>query len=240
MYKRLAMSPLLATTALFSLEGIAFAEIFHGSLYPWEALSKLSKYLESKTLGNIEIAVPASVHLAQPELISIGKGTVIEPGVFIKGPCIIGENCEIRHGAYLRGPLLIGHRCVVGHATEVKHSILLNDACLGHLNYVGDSVVGQRVNIGAGVKCANLRFDHREVQIALKDQKVATGLKKLGAILGDDAQVGCNAVTNPGTVVCKAAFCRPCVAISGYVSSVYKMKSSKGAVKDEYADSTRK
>ena len=133
--------------------------------------------------------------------IRIGRGVLIESGVLIKSPAIIGDYSEIRQGAYLRGYCLIGSRCVVGHTTEVKHSIFLNDAKAGHFAYLGDSILGNDVNLGAGTKCANLRFLPGNVVVRTADGQVDTGLRKFGAILGDRVQTGCNSVTSPGTLL---------------------------------------
>ncbi|MCL2340406.1 MAG: hypothetical protein FWC49_01730 [Proteobacteria bacterium] len=133
--------------------------------------------------------------------VKIGKGVLIEAGAMIKSPAIIGDQSEIRQGAYLRGNCLIGKRCVVGHATEVKHSIFLNDAKAGHFAYLGDSILGNRVNLGAGTKCANLRFLSGNIQLRQGETTLDTGLTKLGAIIGDGSQTGCNAVTSPGIVL---------------------------------------
>lgn len=133
--------------------------------------------------------------------IKIGKGVLIESGAMIKSPAIIGDHSEIRHGAYLRGNCLIGKRCVVGHTTEVKHSIFLNDAKAGHFAYLGDSILGNNVNLGAGTKCANLRFFSGNVKLRTDNSLIDTGLRKLGTIIGDRGQTGCNAVTSPGTLM---------------------------------------
>lgn len=133
--------------------------------------------------------------------ISLGKGVLVESGAMIKEPAIIGDCCEIRQGAYLRGNCLLGERCVVGHTTEVKHSIFLNDAKAGHFAYLGDSILGNDVNLGAGTKCANLRFLSGNIQIRAEGQSWDTGRRKIGAILGDQVQTGCNSVTSPGTLL---------------------------------------
>jgi len=119
----------------------------------------------------------------------------------IKSPAIIGDCSEVRQGAYLRGYCLIGKRCVVGHTTEVKHTVFLNDAKAGHFAYLGDSILGNRVNLGAGTKCANLRFVAGTIPIRTASGRLDTGLRKFGAIIGDGAQTGCNAVTSPGTIM---------------------------------------
>ncbi|MCD6389932.1 MAG: hypothetical protein J7L69_11015, partial [Desulfobulbaceae bacterium] len=134
---------------------------------------------------------------------------LIEAGALIKSPAIIGDWTEIRQGAYLRGYCLVGRRCVVGHVTEVKHSIFLDDAKAGHFAYLGDSILGNEVNLGAGTKLANLRFTPGDVQIRTADKPVSTGLRKLGAILADHVQTGCNSVTNPGTLLGRKSILMP-------------------------------
>lgn len=133
--------------------------------------------------------------------IQIGKGVFIESGAMIKGPSIIGDYTEIRQGAYVRGDCLIGKNCVIGHTTEVKHSVFLNGSKAGHFAYIGDSILGRGVNLGAGTKLANLRFISGTVSIKIEGSLIDTGRRKLGALLGDNAQTGCNSVTNPGTLV---------------------------------------
>jgi UDP-N-acetylglucosamine diphosphorylase / glucose-1-phosphate thymidylyltransferase / UDP-N-acetylgalactosamine diphosphorylase / glucosamine-1-phosphate N-acetyltransferase / galactosamine-1-phosphate N-acetyltransferase len=211
------METALDPRQFFSLDEYAHSLLFEGCQYPWEALERLQEYLKSLSLGKIEIAIPSTVYLVNPELISIGEGTVIEPGAYIQGPCSIGKNCTIRHGAYIRGDVITGDLCVIGHDTEVKHSILFNQATAAHFNYVGDSVLGSNINLGAGVKCANLRLDHQSIHVLIQGERVDTRLKKLGAIVGDGAQVGCNCVINPGTILGKNSFCFPCLNIYGVV-----------------------
>ncbi|MDH3390529.1 MAG: hypothetical protein OEL85_01870 [Desulfobulbaceae bacterium] len=168
-----------------------------------------------------ELLVGASVIMAGAILagnhIRIGKGVLIEPGALIKSPTIIGDQTEVRHGAYIRGNCLIGRNCVIGHVTEVKHSIFLDGAKAGHFAYLGDSILGNQVNLGAGTKLANLRFIKGEVAINTPAAQVKTGLRKLGAILGDHVQTGCNTVTNPGTLLGKKSMVLPNTTVpSGY------------------------
>jgi UDP-N-acetylglucosamine diphosphorylase / glucose-1-phosphate thymidylyltransferase / UDP-N-acetylgalactosamine diphosphorylase / glucosamine-1-phosphate N-acetyltransferase / galactosamine-1-phosphate N-acetyltransferase len=149
--------------------------------------------------------------------IGIGKGVLIESGALIKEPAVIGDYTEVRQGAYVRGYCLTGSRCVIGHATEVKHSVFLNDAKAGHFAYLGDSILGGGANLGAGTKFANLRFLPGNVQIKTASGPLDSGLRKLGAILGDRAQTGCNSVTNPGTLLGKDCLLLPNVtAPSGF------------------------
>lgn len=144
----------------------------------------------------------------------IGKGTILEPTAIIKGPAIIGEFCDIRQGAYIRGNVLTGSRCVIGHTTEVKNSLLMNHSESGHFNYIGDSVIGSYVNMGAGSKLANLQFRNLEektedfihpIKIKKDGKVIDTQKSKLGAILGDNVELGCNAVICPGSLVGKGS-----------------------------------
>ncbi len=133
--------------------------------------------------------------------IEIGRGVLIEPGALIKGLTIIRDKSEVRQGAYIRGNCFIGCTCVVGHTTELKGAIMLDGAKAGHFAYLGDSILGRNVNLGAGTKLANLKLRGDNVYIRLKEETIDTGLRKLGAILGDGVQTGCNSVTNPGTLL---------------------------------------
>jgi len=151
------------------------------------------------------------------EKFRFGQGVLVESGAFVEGPVMLGDFTEVRQGAYLRGNCLIGKRCVVGHVTEVKHTIFLDDAKAGHFAYLGDTILGNRVNLGAGTKMANLRFVGGNVGVRTPEGTVDTGLRKLGAILGDQVQTGCNSVTNPGTLIGRRSFLLPnTTAPSGY------------------------
>ncbi len=149
--------------------------------------------------------------------IELRPGVVVEPGALIKGPAIIGENTEVRQGAYLRGGCLIGKRCVVGHTTEAKNMVMLDGAKAGHFAYLGDSVLGREVNLGAGTKLANLKIVARPVSITVEGQKYTVDFRKFGAILGDGTETGCNSVTSPGTVMGKRCLVAPAIVVpSGY------------------------
>ena len=208
----------------FSLERSTHHALFHECRYPWEALNQLKQYILSLPLGKIEVDIPAGVSLIDPEFISIGPGSVIEPGAYIKGPCVIGANCTVRHAAYLRGDVLVGSGCTIGHASEAKHSIFLDRSKAAHFAYVGDSILGHDANLGAGTRCANLRLDGREVWVRKGEDKIATGRRKLGAIIGDRVQTGCNAVCNPGTLLPADGWVLPCSVSSGYVTNEKKLK----------------
>jgi NDP-sugar pyrophosphorylase family protein len=168
---------------------------------------RLLVYRKNELLAGASVIMAGAVLVG--EKISLGKGVKVEPGAFIASPAIIGDMTEIRQGAYLRGYCLIGSRCVVGHVTEVKHSIFLDDAKAGHFAYLGDSILGNEVNLGAGTKLANLRFTPGNVTIRTPTGPVDSGLRKLGAILADSVQTGCNSVTNPGTLLGKKSLLLP-------------------------------
>ncbi len=152
--------------------------------------------------------------------IRIGRGCLVEPGAMITGPALIGDRSEVRQGAYMRGNCLVGCGCVVGHATEVKNAVFLDGAKAGHFAYIGDSILGNRVNLGAGTRLANLRLIPGEVRIRTGREMIATGLRKMGAVLGDGVQTGCNTVTNPGTLMGPRSLTLPNVTVeSGFHAS---------------------
>jgi len=168
---------------------------------PWELLGEpLEAIFEALPDSSIEIRLDPRVVLAG-DRIEIGRGTRIAPGVTIHGPVRIGRDCEIRAGAFLRGGVWLGDGAVVGANVEVKRAILLDGAKAPHLNYVGDSILGRGVNLGAGTILSNFRHDGAQISIRSPEGAIATGRRKLGALLGDAVETGCNAVLHPGTVV---------------------------------------
>lgn len=209
----------------FDLSAFAYPHLFDGVAYPWDALHHISKHLQSFSLGEIKGEVSPHAYLIKPELISIGEGSVVEPGAYIHGPCIIGKNCVIRHGAYIRGNVITGDGCVIGHDSEIKNSIFLNGVHAAHFAYVGDSILGNNVNLGAGTKCANLRIDRGVIAVYDTHERISTGLRKFGAIIGDCSQIGCNVVTNPGTLLGRDVSCYPCLNFGGFIPSKSIVKS---------------
>lgn len=176
---------------------------------------KLEVYVNDELLEGASVLMSGACLLG--EKITLGKGVLVESGAMIKSPAIIGDFNEIRQGAYLRGYTLTGQGCVLGHTTEIKHSIFLNEAKAGHFNYIGDSILGNNTNLGAGTKFANLRFFSGNVLLNHQGKQIDTGRNKLGAILGDNTQTGCNSVTNPGAIFGKNSFVMPnATAPSGY------------------------
>jgi NDP-sugar pyrophosphorylase family protein len=147
--------------------------------------------------------------------IIIGPGSVVEPGALIKGPTVIGGDVEIRQGAYVRGNCLVGNKCVVGHATEMKNSIMLDGAKAGHFAYVGDSILGCGVNLGAGTKLANLKMIAGSIVVTVDRKRYDTRRRKLGAIIGDSTETGCNSVTSPGTLLGPASIVYAGITVPG-------------------------
>ncbi|HEV8052372.1 MAG TPA: UDP-N-acetylglucosamine diphosphorylase [Parachlamydiaceae bacterium] len=207
----------LSAESFFDTTSYQHSQLFENQNLVWKALGQIETYLSSLKLGQVEIDVPAGAFLIDAHLISIGKGSVIEPGAYIKGPCILGKNCTVRQGAYIRGNLIAGDHCVIGHDTEIKNAILLDHVHAAHFAYVGDTILGNRVNLGAGTKCANLKFNKQSITVQFQDKNIDTGLKKFGAIIGDDVQTGCNVVLNPGTILGKHVWCSPAMNISGVI-----------------------
>ena len=166
---------------LLDLAQFQFPELFDGCEHAWDALKRIGDFCKDGEL--------------------IGKGTVIEEGATIKGPVIIGRDCEIRANAYIRGNVIVGDNCVLGNASEFKNCILFNGSQAPHFNYVGDSILGHKAHIGAGVVLSNFKSLPGNIKIELDGTPFDTGLRKFGALLGDFAEVGCNSVLNPGSIV---------------------------------------
>ena len=205
---------MLSPKRFFVLSAFAHRRIFDDVTWVWEVLPRIEAYIAAQLAGpyapGLFGEVADGAYLVHAEAIYLGEGSVIEPGAYVAGPCIIGRDCVIRHGAYLRGDVILGDHCIVGHASEAKNSLFLDGAHAPHFAYVGDSVLGNRVNLGAGTKLSNLALTSQKdpatgkrntIKLEVNGQMVDTGLAKMGAILGDDAQVGCNAVLNPGCIV---------------------------------------
>lgn len=169
--------------------------------------------LKGEILAGTAVIFPGAF-LANDKII-LGPGTIVEPGAFIRGPAMIGSDTEIRQGAYIRGDCLVGNGCVVGHTTEIKGSIMMDGAKAGHFAYIGDSILGKDVNLGAGTKLANLKMLAGSIVVTADKKKYDTGRRKLGAILGDRTETGCNSVTSPGTFMGPGSIVFPAVAVPG-------------------------
>ena len=187
----------LKCQSLFTLDSILFKELFYDIAYPWEVLSTLKQRIASL----VKLGVDGYTLLSEGVL--IGKRVRIADTARIEAPAILGDGCEVRHGAYIRGSVILGKGCVVGNSSEIKNSVLFDGAQVPHFNYVGDSVLGKGAHLGAGAICSNLRSDKKNVVIKGENLQIETGLRKLGAILGDGVEIGCGAVLCPGTVIGK-------------------------------------
>jgi len=174
---------------------------------------RIEAFSGGKPLPDAAVIMPGA--FLYDDKVEIGAGTIVEPGALIKGPAIIGRDAEIRQGAYMRGDCIVGDRCVVGHATEMKASIMFNGAQAGHFAYVGDSILGNNVNLGAGTKLANLKMISGNIIVKSDKNQLETGRRKLGAILGDGTETGCNSVTSPGTLLSPGSIVYPGVAVPG-------------------------
>jgi NDP-sugar pyrophosphorylase family protein len=192
---------------LFDLRQTEHAAIFDGSRFAWDALKKIEDYLVAHLKPKLCNKCEGRAFIS--ENVSIGEGTVVEDGAMIKGPAIIGKNCKIRHSAYIRENVIIGDGCVVGNSSELKNSLLFNGAQAPHYNYVGDSILGHKAHLGAGVKISNYKLFPGNIEVEVDGVPFDTGLRKFGALLGDGAEVGCNAVLNPGSIIGRGAVIYP-------------------------------
>lgn len=173
--------------------------LFENVTNVWDALKQISSYLQFRLKPGIYGRLIGRPFVSGA--VFIGKGTVIEQGAMIKGPAWIGEGCEIRNGCYIRENVIVGNGAVLGNSCEFKNSIIFDGAQIPHFNYVGDSIIGYKGHLGAGVILSNVKLDHTEIAVATNDGYLPTGLRKFGAIIGDYAEVGCNSVISPGSLI---------------------------------------
>jgi UDP-N-acetylglucosamine diphosphorylase / glucose-1-phosphate thymidylyltransferase / UDP-N-acetylgalactosamine diphosphorylase / glucosamine-1-phosphate N-acetyltransferase / galactosamine-1-phosphate N-acetyltransferase len=184
---------------LFDLKQTDHAALFDGCQHAWEALCRIQTYLKANLRRGLHNHCQGVAFIG--EEVFIGEGTLVEDGAMIKGPAIIGRNCQIRHNAYLRENVIIGDHCVVGNSSELKNSLLFNHANVPHFNYVGDSILGYKAHLGAGVKISNVKLVQGNILVEVEGKPHDTGLRKFGALVGDGSEIGCNAVLNPGSVI---------------------------------------
>lgn len=212
----------LKCSNLFNMEETIAADIFKEAVYPWEVLPKIEEFIIQ--LGR---TLPKDEFEERGEGIWVAKNAVIAPTVFLNGPVIVGRKAELRHGAYIRGKAIIGDNTVVGNSTELKNVILFNRVQVPHYNYVGDSILGYCSHMGAGSITSNVKSDKTLVTIKTPDGRIETGLKKMGAVLGDHVEVGCNSVLNPGTIIGKNTNIYPLSSVRGYVpeNSIHKSRN---------------
>ena len=204
---------------LYDLEKTIAKNIFDGVIYPWEVLSKIKEYIIE--LGNT-LSLDEYDHPSEDVWIS--KTAKVFPTAYIGGPCIIDHEAEVRHSAFIRGSAIVGKKCVVGNSTELKNVILFDNVQVPHYNYVGDSILGYKAHMGAGSITSNVKSDKTLVKIKDREEVIETGIKKVGAFLGDNVEVGCNSVLCPGTVIGKNSIVYPLCRVRGVVaeSHIYK------------------
>ena len=204
---------------LYNLEETIAKSLLEELTYPWEALPKISEFI----IGMGSKLDPQTYEL-KGENVWIAKSAKVMPSAYIKGPAIIGENAEIRHCAFIRGNAIVGNNAVVGNSTELKNVILFNNVQVPHYNYVGDSILGYKAHMGAGSITSNVKSDKKLVIVKKGTQAIETGLKKFGAMIGDNVEVGCGSVLNPGSVIGSNTNIYPLSSVRGVVpaNSIYK------------------
>ena len=201
---------MLKTIDLFDLSHTLAAELLERTTYPWEALKGIHQLILD--LGE---QLPPEEYDRVKEDVWIAKDAIIFPNNYISGPCIIGHETEVRPGAFIRGNALVGNHCVVGNSTELKNVILFDNVQVPHYNYVGDSILGYRAHMGAGSITSNVKSDKQLVVVRSGEERIETGLKKMGAMLGDRVEVGCNSVLNPGTIIGRDSNVYPTSCVRG-------------------------
>ncbi|MDP3710346.1 MAG: glucose-1-phosphate thymidylyltransferase [bacterium] len=207
----------------FDLSKFAHKNLFANCEYVFDFL----KHLEGYIRANLNSAVLGKVLSGAivEDNVYIGRNSVVQPGAWVRGPSIIGDNCEIRHGAYVGSNTLTGNGVIIGHASEVSNSVFLDNARAPHFAFVGHSILGNRVNLGAGTKLSNLKITAKEIEL----DNIKTGLLKLGAIIGDDSSLGCNTVTQPATFLGKKVFSYPETLLRGFIpsSTIIKLRQQQ-------------
>lgn len=199
---------------LFDLRHTSHHLLFQKIDFAWEAIAKIKEYMPNHLRSENSAKMYGEPYISG--LVQIGEGTIIEPNVVIKGPVIIGKNCTLRNGAYIREYSIIGDNVTVGNSSEIKHSLLFNYVAVPHFNYVGDSILGYHVHLGAGVILSNVKTPPSEIKIQTLEKIYNTGLKKFGALIGDETEIGCNTVLNPGTVIGPNSLIYPGIVFRGY------------------------
>lgn len=210
----------LAVNELFDLSHSMAKPLLDSVTYPWEALPKIKEFILElgKNLSPNEYDCPT-------EGVWIAKDATVAPSAVINPPCIIGKGAEVRQCAFIRGSAIVGDGAVVGNSCELKNCILFDKVQVPHFNYVGDSILGFKSHMGAGAITSNVKSDKTLVSISVGDEKYSTGLKKVGAILGDEVEVGCNSVLNPGTVIGKNSNIYPLSSVRGYIPPMHILKA---------------
>ena len=214
----------------YSLDQTIAKDIFNGVTYPWEVLPKISSFI-------LELGATLSEdeYEKRGENVWVAKSAKVAPTAFINGPAIIGKDAEVRHCAFIRGNAIVGEGAVVGNSTELKNVVLFNKVQVPHYNYVGDSILGYKAHMGAGSITSNVKSDKHLVKVHTPEGDIETGIKKFGAMIGDNVEVGCGSVLNPGTVIGRQSNIYPLSSVRGVVPahSIYK---KQGEVVEKHED----
>lgn len=218
------MSKKVKTCELFDCKTEYLTPLFSSSEYPWEMLSKIKEYIVRLTNEGIE------GYTLIADGVLVGENVKISPTATIEAPAVLGSGTEVRPGAFLRGNVITGERCVIGNSSELKNCILLEGVQIPHYNYVGDSILGNRAHMGAGSICSNLKSDGKAVVIH-GEEEYETGLRKIGGILADGADIGCGCVLNPGTVIGRGTSVYPLTSVRGVIEEFSIVKSMNNIVK---------
>ena len=213
---------------LYDLSETIASNLFEGVIYPWEVLPKIHDFIL-----NLGQKLPEDIFEKHGEDIWIAKSARVAPTACLNGPLIVDEEAEIRHCAFVRGNAIVGKGAVVGNSTELKNVVLFNKVQVPHYNYVGDSILGYKSHMGAGSITSNVKSDKTLVVVKGKDISIATGLKKMGAMLGDYVEVGCNSVLNPGTVIGRNSNVYPTSCVRGVIPASHIFKDKEHIVKKE-------
>ena len=206
-------------TELYDLKETIAAKLFEGAEYPWELLPKIHDFIIE--LGK---SLPGDIYEERGENIWVAKSAKVAPTACLNGPLIIDEEAEVRHCAFVRGNAIVGKGAVVGNSTELKNVILFNKVQVPHYNYVGDSILGFKSHMGAGSITSNVKSDKTLVVVKSGEERIETGLKKMGAMLGDHVEVGCNSVLNPGTVIDRNSNVYPTSCVRGVIPADHIFK----------------
>lgn len=197
---------------LFDFSHTIAKEIFDGCEYPFEALPKIKDFIVK-----ISQTLPKDEYTEISEGVFVANDAKISDKATILPPTIIGHGTEVRPGAFIRGSALIGDGAVIGNSTEIKNAVIFDGAQLPHYNYVGDSILGYKAHLGAGAVISNFKLDHSSVNVKMGDEKMNTGLRKFGALMGDFAESGCNSVINPGTIIGRNTIIYPLTPLRGVI-----------------------
>lgn len=214
--------------ALYTLDETIAKELFNGLTYPWEALPLIKDFIIR--LGQ---SLPEDKYEQVKENVWIAKSATVFPSAYINGPAIIDEEAEVRQCAFIRGNAIVGKKAVVGNSTELKNVVLFNNVQVPHYNYVGDSVLGYKAHMGAGSITSNVKSDKTLVVVKDGKEQIETGLKKFGAMLGDNVEVGCNSVLNPGSVIGKETNIYPTSMVRGYIPAHSIFKNAENIVEKQ-------